>query len=89
MEMKGKAFLGGLGQPTAAAPLGSWTCVRDWDLEDMRQCGIQVNQLACFSYDEATRAFSFLGPNDQARLVPEEAYRKGLTKELSLSALLP
>jgi hypothetical protein len=64
MGKVGKAFTGGLGQKAEKSHQGHygvWACVRDWVEEEMVKCGVGPGQLACFRFDEKTRAFHFYG----------------------------
>ncbi|EKX31098.1 hypothetical protein GUITHDRAFT_122697 [Guillardia theta CCMP2712] len=88
----GKAYTGGLGPMavrTYYVNYGVWICVRDWNADEMNNCGIKHKQLACFRFEENSREFHFDGVNEVVKYVPMQNYMMGLDTEASLMKVLP
>ena len=54
---QGKAFSGGLGK-RKKEQFRTWVCMRDWDPQEQRMCGLGLRELGCFYFEVCAAAAS-------------------------------
>lgn len=68
--------------PFDGLPKATWVCMRDWNTNEQKMCGIGRHELACFGVTEAFD-FHYGGTNSLRQLVSMEKYTMGLEKGMT------